>query len=314
MEADFISFVIPCYRSEKTISDVVEEIKSEVDDRYDYEMILVNDCSPDGTWRVIQKLCNCYPNRIKAISLSKNFGQASAIMAGLKYALGDIVICLDDDGQTPIENTIDLINKIKEGYDLVFADYFEKKESPFRLFGSKLNELMMDSLLDKPKNVVVNSFFACTRMVVDEVTNYRGAFPYLPGLMLRSTRNIANIRTIHRNRKEGKSGYTFGKLLALWLSGFTSFSVKPLRIAVFIGVIFSMIGFCFMAVLIIRKILDNNVQLGWTSIVSVMTFFDGLILMVLGLMGEYIGRIYLCINASPQYVIKNMIGFDRGEN
>ncbi len=147
-------------------------------------------------------------------------------------------------------------------------------------------------------------------MVLDEVIHYKGASPYLPGLVLRATRNITNVKVVHRERAEGKSGYTFKKLLSLWINGFTSFSVKPLRLAVFLGIFFSFIGFAFLIVLLIRKLVGNNVQIGWTSIISVITFFDGLMLIVMGLIGEYVGRIYLCINSTPQFVVKEKIGIE----
>ena len=305
-----VSFVIPCYKSERSISKVVREILETVDPRHSFEIILVNDGSPDNTMGVIRQQCKTYPQLVKGINLSRNFGQSSAIMAGLNNSKGDIIVCLDDDGQSPVDSIETMIGKIEEGYDLVYADYLEKKESAFRLFGSRINELMMTSLLNKPKEITVNSFFACSRMVVDEVINYKGAFPYLPGLVLRATRNITNVKVVHRERAEGRSGYTFKKLLSLWINGFTSFSVKPLRVAVFLGIFFSLIGFVFIAVLLIRKMMGSSVQIGWTSIISVITFFDGLMLIVMGLVGEYVGRIYLCINSTPQFVVKERIGLE----
>lgn len=310
MDGIDVSFVIPCYKSEQSISKVVREILETVNPGHSFEIILVNDGSPDNTLSVIRKLCNAFPQLVKGINLSRNFGQSAAIMAGLNSSKGDIIVCLDDDGQSPVDSVETMIRKIEEGFDLVYADYLEKKETPFRLFGSKINEIMMTSLLNKPKEITVNSFFACNRMVVDEVIHYKGAYPYLPGLVLRATRNITNVKVVHRERAEGKSGYTFKKLLSLWINGFTSFSVKPLRLAVFLGIFFSFIGFAFLIVLLIRKLVGNNVQIGWTSIISVITFFDGLMLIVMGLIGEYVGRIYLCINSTPQFVVKERIGME----
>lgn len=310
MDGIDVSFVIPCYKSERSISGVVSEILETVDPRHSFEIILVNDGSPDNTMSIIRQLCKTYPQFVKGINLSRNFGQSSAIMAGLNNSKGDIIVCLDDDGQSPVDSIEKMIAKIEDGYDLVYADYLEKKETAFRLFGSKINEIMMTSLLNKPKEIAVNSFFACNRMVVDEVISYKGAFPYLPGLVLRATRNITNVRVVHREREEGQSGYTFKKLLSLWINGFTSFSVKPLRLAIFLGIFFSFIGFVFIAVLFIRKMIGRSVQIGWTSIISAITFFDGLLLIVMGLVGEYVGRIYLCINSTPQFVVKERIGIE----
>lgn len=298
-----LSFVIPCYRSENTIEGVIDEIKTVTAGKYEYEIILVNDGSPDGTLNVIRSLVSG-DRRIKGVNLARNFGQQAAVMAGLKYAAGDTVICLDDDGQSPIDGLDLMLGKINEGYDIVFADYYEKKESPFRLFGSRVNELMLNSLLGKPKDIKMNSLFACTRMVVDELLRYENPFPYLPGLLLRTTRNMANVKLDHRERESGESGYTLGKLLSLWINGFTAFSIKPLRAASFIGSFFALLGFVSLIILIISKLSGVNIKLGWTSTVSLIMFFDGMILIVLGLIGEYIGRIYLCINMTPQYVVR----------
>ncbi len=310
MDSVDVSFVIPCYNSGKTIRIVVAEILAAINKLRSYEIILVNDGSKDNTLQVIRDLCENYSGVVKGIHLTRNFGQESAIMAGFNHCKGAIVVCLDDDGQSPVDQVEKMLEKIDEGYDLVYADYYEKKETPFRLVGSKLNEIMMINLLNKPKEIAVNSFFACSRVVADEVIKYKGAYPYLPGLTLRSTKNIANIKVEHRERSEGKSGYTIKKLISLWINGFTSFSVKPLRAATFIGAFFAVVGFVFMLVAIIRKISGGNVQLGWTSLISLITFFDGIILVILGLVGEYVGRLYLCINETPQYVIKETIGMD----
>lgn len=306
MKDQLVSFVIPCYCSEQTIRGVVDEIKERMQAYGSYEIILVNDCSKDQTYQVIRELVQEHKN-IKGISLARNFGQASATMAGLKHSRGDIIVSLDDDGQSPLDGLPLLLEKIEEGYDIVYGDYYEKKESPFRLFGSKVNELMQRALLGKPKEIAVNSFFACTRMVVDEVLRYSGAYPYIPGLMLRTTKKIANVKVEHREREYGTSTYTFGKLLTMWLNGFTAFSVKPLRVAAIAGVLFALLGFGFLIFIVIRKLVDPNVQMGWTSIISLMMGFDGLILIVLGLIGEYVGRIYLSINATPQYIIREII-------
>lgn len=308
-----LSFVIPCYRSEKTIEGVIDEIRTVAAGKYEYEIILVNDGSPDGTLNVIRTLVEG-DRRIKGVNLARNFGQQAAVMAGLKYTVGDTVICLDDDGQSPIDGLDLMLGKINEGYDIVFADYFEKKESPFRLFGSKVNELMLNSLLGKPKDIKMNSLFACTRMVVDELLRYENPFPYLPGLFLRTTRNIANVKLTHRERESGESGYTLGKLLSLWINGFTAFSIKPLRAASFIGFFFALLGFVSLIILVISKLSGVNIKLGWTSTVSLIMFFDGMILIVLGLIGEYIGRIYLCINMTPQYVVREYMVNDSLED
>ena len=303
-----VSFVIPCYRSEKTLEAVVNEITDTMVelDEYDYEIILVNDCSPDNTFDVIRTLC-AKDKRIVGISHAKNFGQHAALMAGFSFVTGDVVVCLDDDGQTPANEVNKLLDKIKEGYDVVYAEYEHKQHSGFRNWGSHVNKLMTEVMLNKPKELYVSSYFAARRFVVDEMLNYKGAYPYVIGLVLRTTRRICNVSVNHRERMEGNSGYTIKKLLALWMNGFTSFSILPLRIASYGGSFIAFIGFIYAIYVVLAKLLHPVRILGWSSIISVLLMLGGLILLTLGLIGEYIGRIYISINNSPQYVIKEII-------
>ncbi len=311
-----ISFVIPCYRSEKTITSVVDEIKATVSSsqEYDYEIILVNDSSPDNVYSVIKDLAES-DTKIKAIDLSKNFGQHSAILTGYRYVTGDIIICLDDDGQTPASEMFLLINKLYEGYDVVFAKYADKKHSLGRNLGSKVNDLMTRALLDKPKDLSIMSYFCCRRFIVEEMIRYNNPYPYVSGLLLRSTNKITNVNITHRERENGSSGYTLSKLLSLWINGFTSFSVKPLRIATFCGVFFALIGFLFGTYTIINKLFINPAApIGYSSVMAVLSFLGGMILMMMGLIGEYIGRIYISINNSPQAVIRQTINIGETNN
>ena len=306
------SFVIPCYRSEKTISSVVKEIQDKMGDmnHNDYEIILVNDYSPDNTFGVIRELCGKYKNII-GVNHAKNFGQHAALMAGFHFVSGDIVICLDDDGQTPANEVDKLIDKINEGYDVVYAEYAHKQHSGFRNWGSHVNKVMTEVMLDKPKELYISSYFAAKRYIVDEMLNYRGAYPYVIGLVLRTTRNICNVPVNHRERIEGASGYDFKKLLGLWMNGFTSFSILPLRIASYGGSLIAIIGFIYAVYVIIRKMVDPTRMLGWSSTISILLILGGLILLVLGLIGEYVGRIFISINNSPQYVVKNVLNYTK---
>ena len=305
-----ISFVIPCYHSENTVGGVVDEIVETVTAHggYDYEIILVNDNSPDNVIQTIKELAAANPH-VKGLDLSRNFGQHSAIMAGFTYLTGDIVVCLDDDGQTPANEMFRLIDKL-DSFDLVFAEYKSKQHSGFRNFGSKVNDLMARWLLSKPKDLKIMSYFACKRYVIDEVLRYENPYPYMSGLLLRATKKVCNVEVDHRERAEGTSGYSLRKLLLLWINGFTSFSVKPLRFATFIGFITAVAGFLFGIYVIIHKIVVPDSLLGWSSTMAVMLFLGGMIMLMLGMVGEYVGRIYLSINRSPQFVIRDKIGFE----
>ncbi len=303
-----VSFVIPCYRSEHTLENVVAEIHKTLKDmeQYDYEIILVNDCSPDGTWAVIRRICQ-ENNRIRGINFAKNFGQHAALMAGLRQSSGDYVVCLDDDGQTPADEVGKLLGKLEEGYDAVYASYAHKQHSLFRNLGSKVNELMTRIMLEKPRQLYISSYFAVRRFVVEDMVRYENSYPYVIGLVLRATKNITNVEVSHRERQEGSSGYNLKKLLGLWFNGFTAFSVKPLRIATCIGCLSAAVGFLYGLYTIIKRMVNPQVPMGFSSTMAAIVFFGGMIMIMLGLIGEYIGRIYISLNNSPQYVIRERI-------
>lgn len=299
------SFVIPCYRSEKTISVVVDEIKSEMKKRENdsYEIVLINDCSPDNVWTVIKRLSEENDNLI-GINLARNFGQHSALMAGYAQCSGDYVVSLDDDGQAPLDSLCDLIAKIEEGFDVVYAYYHEMKQNLFRRFGSWMAGKMGEMMLNPPKDFKGSSFYIARKFVIDEMLNYKHSYPYLVGLVFRSTKNIAWIETQHRSRLEGTTGYSFWKLLHLWMNGFTAFSIKPLQFSTLLGFLFALAGFIYAIVIIVQRCMGIISVAGWSTMIALMLFIGGCILVMLGLIGEYIGRIYICINNSPQYVIK----------
>lgn len=307
-----VSFVIPCYRSALTLRKVVEEVDTTMAamDGYEYEMVLVNDCSPDETFSVIRQLCT-ENRKIKGVNLARNFGQHAALMAGFAHVTGEVVVCLDDDGQTPADEVGKLLAAIEEGADVAYAKYENKKHSLFRNFGSRINDLMTRVMLGKPKELYVSSYFAMKRFVAEEIIRYDNAYPYVIGLVLRTTKNIVNVSVTHREREVGTSGYTLRKLINLWVNGFTSFSVKPLRMATFMGAICAFAGFAYAIYTIIKKFVNPAVPLGFSSLMSAILFIGGMLMLMLGLIGEYIGRIYVCMNHSPQYVIRETIN---GEN
>jgi len=304
-----VSFCIPCYKSEQTLPKVIDEIKTSMEaikDRYSYEIVLVNDCSPDNTFGVITELVKSNDNII-GIDLAKNFGQHAALMAGFHYVEGDILVCLDDDGQTPANEVGKLLDRIEAGADVVYARYSNKKHSAFRNFGSYINEKMAQFLLGKPKELYVSSYFAARRFIVDEMLKYDKSYPYVIGLVLRATKRIENVDVTHREREIGHSGYTIGKLLGLWMNGFTAFSVKPLRIATWTGIICSIAGFLYGIYTIIKKIvLGDAVAVGFSALMCSVMFIGGMILFMLGLLGEYIGRMYIGMNNAPQYVVREI--------
>lgn len=307
-----VSFVIPCYRSENTVEGVVKEIETTMQtmaDKYAYEVILVNDCSPDNTMGTIRRICE-ENSKVKGIGFSRNFGQHAALMAGLRQSDGDYVVCLDDDGQTPADEVGKLLEKLEEGFDAVYAKYENKQHSGFRNLGSKVNERMTRIMLEKPKELFISSYFAVKRFVVEDMIRYENSYPYVIGLVLRSTKNITNVVVNHREREEGRSGYTLKKLFALWFNGFTAFSVKPLRIATCLGAFSAFVGFAYGIYTVIKRFVNPDVPLGYSSMMAALVFFCGMIMVMLGLIGEYIGRIYISMNSSPQYVIRERINIE----
>ena len=306
-----ISFIIPCYRSYKTIGGVCNEIIEQINLREgtEYEIITVNDCSPDNVIDKLYELAEKNTN-IKVIDFAKNMGKHCALMAGFRYSTGDYVLCVDDDGQCPVEHMWELVDKLDEGYDVAMAQYGQKAQSGFKNFGSKMNNWMMEKFIQKPKDFQFSNFAAMKKFVIDEIVRYENPYAYVNGLILRTTQKIVNVPMKERAREIGKGGYTFKKSLALWIDGISAFSVKPLRYVNVLGIIFAIIGFLFALFIIIRKIINPAIYVGWTSIMSCLLILGGITLTALGLIGEYVGRIYMCINNSPQYVIRNTKNID----
>lgn len=306
MSMKMISFVIPCYRSENTLEAVVDEIEQTMaaSGNYSHEIILVNDGSPDDTWGAIKKAAEKRPDTVTGINLARNFGQHSALMAGLNATKGDIVICLDDDGQTPADEAGKLIEALENGADVAYARYGHKQHNLFRNFGTAMNEWMASVMIGKPKELFVSSYFAARRFVVDEMVKYEGSYPYVIGLVLRTTRNIVNVDVTHRKREIGKSGYTLSKLFGLWINGFTAFSIKPLRIATLSGFLFAFLGFLYGIYTVIKKFVYPVAPMGFAALMSAVMFIGGMLMLMLGMVGEYIGRLYISQNKNPQYVIR----------
>ena len=296
---------------ENTISVVVSELVEtlEGNEEYEYEIILVNDGSPDSTYEVLKQLADVN-KKIKVVNFSQNYGQHAAVLAGYSYSKGNIIVGMDDDGENSPRDIFKLVNKLNEGFDYVCAKYSVHQHSVGRRIGTKINEAMSRILIDKPKGIGLTSYYAVKRYVIDEICQYKNPYPYIPGLLLRTTKNIGCVEIEQKERLSGTSGYNLRKMLSLWLNGFTAFSVKPLRVATLIGFLSSVFGFLFGLFIIISKFLNSDVLIGYSSIMASIWFIGGIILLVLGLIGEYIGRIYISINKLPQYVVKERINLE----
>ena len=302
------SVIIPCYKSDQTIRKVVEltmeQFKTMGIDAY--EFVLVDDYSPDGgkTVRVLRELTKEYP-QVMSIELAKNAGQHNAVMAGLNYAKGDIIIAMDDDMQTHPSQLPVILAELDKGYDIVYGYYPHKKHSKFRNFGTFMNYATTRILLQKPKDLRTSSFWAIRRFIRDYAVLYQSESTHLQGVFLRITRNIGSVPIQHFEREVGVSGYTFKKLLSLW-GNIMGFSIVPLKAATFCGFFFSVLGIVMAVAVIIRKILHPVIALGWPSMMAAVCFFSGVNLLFMGLIGEYIGRIFLRISNNPQFVVRHI--------
>ena len=293
-----ISIVIPCYYAEKTITNVVEQTAVELDKlgKYTYEFILVNDGSTDGTFTEIQRLSVKYPF-VTGIDLSKNFGQHNAILAGMKYADGDYILGMDDDFQTHPSQIYKLIDKLEEGYDIVYGRFPKRHHSLLRNLESKLSHMSVRYLLNKPKDLKACPMYIIRRFVRDELIKSESSFTNLQGLFLRTTSKIANADIEHFDRKYGKSGYNLNKLLRLWAS-LLNYSLKPMRLILSFGLICTIAGLVY---LILAVILGTGFE---HKVYSEIIVFSGLILFAIGLVGEYLIRMFMAVTKEPQYVIR----------
>ncbi len=307
-----ISIAIPCYNSSKTIENVVAEIKAvfAAQTQHDYQIVLVNDRSPDDTLGAIHRICDA-DKKVVGVDLSKNYGQASAQMAAFKFIKGDIAVFMDDDGQHPPQELFKLVDKVIEGYDVVYAAFPQKKHSLFKRVTSKLNSWMLEATNRKMKGIRISSYFALSGFVCKAMLDYKSPYPSLGGYFMQITRKMTNVEISHRERLSGKSNYNFKKLIKLWLQGFTNFSISPLRFASWLGGLFAFTGMGFAVYLVIRKIMGSNVQTGYTSLMAVVLVVGGLIMLMLGMLGEYIGRMYILMSNMPQYSIRSVLNDEK---
>ncbi len=307
------SVIIPCYRSAETIEHVVDMTREEMVrlGRGNVEFVLVNDCSPDGG-KTIAKLIEMSKKYcdVKVIDLAKNAGQHNALMAALRHTEGDVIIGMDDDGQTHPSQLGKMFEAFDQGYDLVYGYYPDKKHSWFRNLGSRFNDLTIDAMIQKPKGVHTSSFYIVRKFVRDYSIQYQGSYTYLLGLFMRCTQNIASVPVQHFEREVGESGYTLGQLIRLW-SSVIGFSVIPLRISAFAGFFFAAVGIIMAIVVVIMKFVRPDMSMGWPSMMCAISFFSGLNFLFLGMIGEYLGRMFLGMNKEPQYVIREVYNMER---
>lgn len=308
-----LSVVIPVYNSETTIAPLVRRCTDELVGEFpDLEFVLVNDGSRDGSDAAVRGLLEeDLAARVRYVRLAKNFGEHNAVMCGLGHATGGRAVIIDDDFQNPPEEIAKLVRRLDEGYDVVYSFYEEKHHNWFRNLGSRFNDRVACVMLKKPSGLYLSSFKAVNRFTIDCVTSYAGPFPYLDGLILRSTRSIGTQLCRHDDRAEGRSNYTLRRLVSLWLNMFTSFSIAPLRLATYLGLGTACLGLLlslyFVVAWSLGGVFASDIPRGWASLIVSVTLFSGIQLFVLGVLGEYVGRIFMTINRQPQWVVRECL-------
>lgn len=302
-----LSIVIPVYNSETTIGKLCEQLLLELNPCYHVQLILVDDSSSDRSAEICQKLHDQHPEQVDCLVLSRNFGEHNAVMAGLNCVDGDYCVIMDDDFQNPPSEVRKLVDEIVKGHDVVYVRYDAKRHSPYRNLGSRLHNWMATRALGKPADLYLSSFKIISRFLMQEIVRYTGPDPYIDAIILRTTRKIGVVSTLHAPRHAGRSGYNFRKLVALWGNMMVSFSLFPLRLLGALGVIMLLLGagiglYTLCALLVPSwQDPDSLERLNATN-----WFFRGVTLVAVGIVGEYVGRIYMHLNRDPQFIIRRI--------
>jgi glycosyltransferase involved in cell wall biosynthesis len=300
-----LSIVIPVYNGADSVGELVTALEA-LQIAGGHEIVLVNDGSPDNSLAVCRALVEQARAPITLVDLSRNYGEHNAVMAGLRHARGAHVVTMDDDLQNPPEEVERLLAYAQQsGHEVVYTYYDEKQHSLWRNLGSRFTNWVAGFVLDKPKGFYLSSFRCMSGFVVREISRYDGPFPYVDGLILQVTQDIDRLLVTHLPRAAGRSNYTLRRLMRLWLSMFVNFSVMPLRVSTLAGFVLSFIGAIGSILAAIEALLASTPP-GWASLMAAVLLLSGVQLLILGIIGEYIGRLYLTANRKPQSVVKSV--------
>lgn len=302
-----ISVIIPVYNSESCLQELYEKILDALKS-VSFEIIFVNDGSSDKSWN---KLISISENdiRVKAINFSKNFGQNNAILAGMKNCSGDFAVILDDDLQHDPKDIISLVNECEKGFDVCFALFDNLKQKGWKNAGSNFNGKVAEWFINKPKEIYLSPFKAVRRNVIDRISQYKGSYPYIDVMILQSTSSLTQIKVQHHNRFEGKGNFTFRKSLVVFFSHLFSYSVFPLKMLTWIGVLSAVLSFGLGIYYLIEYLINGYHVEGWITLTLLLLFFGGLILFALGIIGNYISRIYQSGNFPEPFSIREKKNF-----
>lgn len=301
-----LSFVIPLYYSADSISALAKEIE-QLEIEGGHELILVNDGSRDATAGICRELLRDARIPITFVNHARNFGEHNAVLTGYRHATGAYVVNLDDDGQNPPAEAVRLWRHARsEGLDVVYGHYASKQHAWWRNLGSWFTNRVTDWVLDKPRGFYLSSFRCVSAFVAREVAANAGPYPYVDGLILQVTQNVGALEVSHAGRAVGQSGYTIRRLARLWVSTFVNFSVMPLRLATLLGLVMAGLGVAGLLAVFCLWLTDRGPDFGWGSLMGAMLVFSGTQLVMLGLIGEYVGRMFLTINGRPQSVVRSV--------
>jgi glycosyltransferase involved in cell wall biosynthesis len=301
-----LSIVVPVYRGATTVGALVEAL-SALRPEGGIEIVLVNDGSPDNSGDVCRELAARATVPLTYIEHARNFGEHNAVMSGLRHARGRYVITMDDDLQNPPEEVIRLYDHARlGGWDVVYTRYAKKEHEGWRNLGSRFANGVADMLLDKPKGLYLSSFRCMSAFAVEQVARYSGPYPYVDGLLMQVTQRLDSIEVKHLPRAEGRSNYTLKRLVLLWLNLATNFSVLPLRLAILAGAVLGVLGVLAAGVVVFEG-LSGETPSGWASMMTVVLLVSGVQFLILGVLGEYVGRAFLSANGKPQGVVRQVI-------
>jgi len=309
--SDFMySVVIPVFNSEAILEKTIARTTTFFEAQgWRYEIILVNDGSSDGSWAILEKAAAENAN-IVAIDMLKNYGQHTAIYAGFHAVSGDYIITIDDDLQNPPEEIVHVVNKILEGYDVVYGQFRQKKHSFLRRLGSKLIQTINEQIFDQPRDLIVTNFRIMSRDVIERICAYRTPFPYITGMSLMFSRKRANVMVEHKPREVGKSNYNIRRILALVLRLMFSYSTFPLRLVSYVGYIATLVALSVGIYFLIRAIFIGTTVPGWASTVLLISFFGGINIVIVSMLGEYVLRLVQQSSDQNVYHIREKVQHD----
>jgi undecaprenyl-phosphate 4-deoxy-4-formamido-L-arabinose transferase len=305
-----LSVVIPTYGGERTLPSLVARLR-EVLKGKSYEIIIVHDCGPDHSWQTITELALA-DDTVRGINLRRNVGQHNAVMAGLNYARGEVIVTMDDDLQHAPHDIVAMWSKLNEGYDVCYAKFESRKHAAWKILGSKANDYLATALLGKPRGLYLSPFKCFSRAIRDELVKFEGPSVYVDGLIFAVTNNIASVKVSHHERPLGEGQYTLRKSMSLLLHMATSGSILPLRLASMLGLVMSLVGFLLAIVVTIERLTDASLPIGWASLIVTSLILGGVQLLALGILGEYIGALFLRLDSRPQFVIAETVNI--GDN